>query len=132
MAMVRKEIDLNVPAEKVWEILSDFQHVHTRLAPGFVTNSVRVGDTARMITFANGSTAKETLVTKDTGRRRLVYVVSSEKLTHHNASAEVVATAAGRCRFVWTTDFLPDALATYIDSQMSEGAAAMKIALEKD
>ena len=97
-----------------------------------MTNSVRVGDTARMITFANGSTAKETLVTMDTGRRRLVYVVSSEKLTHHNASAEVVATAAGRCRFVWTTDFLPDALATYIDSQMSEGAAAMKIALEKD
>lgn len=72
MAMVRKEIDLNVPAEKVWEILSDFQLVHTRLAPGFVTNSVRVGDTARMITFAKGSTAKETLVTKDTGRRRLV------------------------------------------------------------
>jgi carbon monoxide dehydrogenase subunit G len=132
MATVRKEIDLNVPAEKVWEVLSDFQHVHTRLAPGFVTNSVPAGGTVRMITFANGSTAKETLVTMDSGRRRLVYVVSSEKLTHHNASAEVVATAAGRCRFVWTTDFLPDALATYIDSQMNEGAAAMKVALEKD
>ena len=132
MATVRKEIDLNVPAEKVWEVLADFQHIDTRLAPGFVTNCVPVGETARMITFSNGSTAKETLVTMDAGRRRLVYVVSSERLTHHNASAELVVTAAGRCRFVWTTDFLPDALATYIDSQMSEGAKAMKAALELD
>jgi carbon monoxide dehydrogenase subunit G len=132
MATVRKEFDLDVPAEKVWEVLADFHNVHRRLAPGFVTNSVPVGDTARKITFSNGSTATETIVTMDTGRRRIVYVVSSERLTHHNASAELVATAAGRCRFVWTTDFLPDALAAYIDSQMSEGARAMKVALEKE
>lgn len=131
MATVRKEIDLNVPADNVWKALADFQHVHARLAPGFVTNSTPLGENARMITFSNGSSAKETLVTMDAGRRRLVYVVVSDRLTHHNASAEIIPDGAGRCRFVWTTDFQPDGLAPYIDAQMSEGAKAMKDALER-
>ncbi|MGZ6009479.1 MAG: SRPBCC family protein [Rhizomicrobium sp.] len=131
MATVRKEMHLNVPATKVWEALADFQNVHTRLAPGFVTSSCPDGDAARIITFSNGSIAKESLVTMDEGRRRLVYVVASERLTHHNASAEIVPDGADRCRFIWTTDFLPDALAPYIDAQMSEGAKAMKQALER-
>ncbi|HTP78268.1 MAG TPA: SRPBCC family protein [Rhizomicrobium sp.] len=131
MATVRKEMHLDVPAEKVWAALADFQNVHTRLAPGFVTDSRPAGDTARIITFSNGTTATETLVTMDAGRRRLVYVVASERLTHHNASAEIVAEGDARCRFVWTTDFLPDTLASYIDSQMGEGVRAMKVALER-
>ncbi len=67
----------------------------------------------------------------DEGRRRLVYVVTSERLIHHNASDEIVPDGADRCRFFWTTDFLPDALASYIDAQMSEGVKAMKQALER-
>jgi len=41
-----------------------------------------------------------------------------------------VPDGAGRCRFLWTTDVLPDTLAPYIDAQMSEGAKAMKARLE--
>lgn len=130
MATIRKEMQLAAAATDVWRALADFQNVHTRLAPGFVTDCKPDGDTVRIITFANGSVVKETLVTKDDARRRLVYVVSSDRIAHHNASAEIVADGPDRCRFIWTTDVLPDALAPYIDEQMSEGAKAMKRALE--
>ena len=131
MATIRKEMHLNAPVAKVWSALADFQNVHTRLAPGFVVDSKPEGENARTIKFANGSTVKETLVTRDEERHRLVYVVTSERIAHHNASAEIVADGAERCRFIWTTDILPDDLAPYIDSQMAEGAKAMKTALER-
>ena len=75
MATIRKEMNLKVPLGKVWNALADFQHVHTRLAPGFVVDSKPDGDNARIIKFANGSMVKETLVTLDEERHRLVYVV---------------------------------------------------------
>jgi hypothetical protein len=131
MATIRKEMNLKVPLGKVWNALADFQHVHTRLAPGFVVDSKPDGDNARIIKFANGSMVKETLVTLDEERHRLVYVVTSERIAHHNASAEIIADGADCCRFIWTTDILPDELAPYIDSQMTEGAKAMTAALER-
>jgi hypothetical protein len=66
----------------------------------------------------------------DPALRRVCYHITSERLRHHNASAEVVADGAGRCRFIWTTDVLPDTIAPYIDGQMTEGARVMKAALE--
>ena len=68
MATIRKEMQLAASATDVWSALADFQNVHTRLAPGFVTDSKSDGDTVRIITFANGSVVKETLVTKDDAR----------------------------------------------------------------
>jgi hypothetical protein len=130
MATIRKILELNVPAEKAWAALADFQNVHTRLAPGFLTGSEPDGDNVRIVSFANGTVARETLVTKDSSQRRLVYTIASERMTHHNASAEIVADGAARCRFLWTTDVLPDALAPYIEAQMGEGAKAMKAKLE--
>ena len=131
MATIRKEMHLNAPVERVWQALADFQNVHTRLAPGFVVDSKPEGDQARVITFANGSVVKETLVTLDEKHHRLVYVVSSERIAHHNASAELSAEGSARCRFVWTTDVLPNEIAPYIDAQMEEGAKAMTAALER-
>jgi hypothetical protein len=132
MASIRKVLDLDVPAGKVWDALADFQNVHTRVAPGFLLGSEPDGEGVRIVRFSNGTTARETLVSRDDTQRRLVYFIASERMTHHNASAEIVADGATRCRFVWTTDVLPDALAPYIDAQMSEGAVAMKAALERD
>jgi hypothetical protein len=131
MASIRKEMLLESSGARVWDALADFQNVHTRLAPGFVTDSRPDGEAARIIPFSNGSVVRETLVTMDGTRRRLVYVVSSERITHHNASAEIVSDGNDHCRFIWTTDFLPNAIAPYIDAQMSEGIKAMKAALER-
>jgi hypothetical protein len=128
MASIRKEFSLNVSAERVWDVLRDFGAVHTRLAPGFVADTKLDGN-ARIVTFANGSVAREELVTMDDDARRLVYRICSERLQHHNASAEVIADGTG-CRFVWTTDLLPDEIAPYISGQMDAGVVAMRNALE--
>ncbi|HEY4940131.1 MAG TPA: SRPBCC family protein [Rhizomicrobium sp.] len=130
MASIRKELHLNAPAARVWEALADFHNVHTRIAPGFVTDSKPHGEGARIVTFANGSVAKEILVSADAALRRLVYTIPSERMTHHSASAEIVAAGEG-CRFIWTTDVQPDAVAPYIDAQMSEGAKAIRRTLER-
>ena len=132
MATIRKLIAVNAPAEKVWDALADFQNVHIRLAPGFLTASRPDGADTRIVSFADGTEARETLVACDAGLRRLCYCIASERMTHHNASAEIVPDGSSRCRFIWTTDVLPDSLAPYIDAQMEQGAAAMKAALERD
>jgi hypothetical protein len=132
MATIRKVMALNVSADAVWDALADFQNVHVRLAPGFLTASRPDGADARIVSFANGTQARESLVASDAGLRRLCYRIASERMVHHNASAEIVADGPTRCRFVWTTDVLPDSLAPYIDAQMEQGAAAMKTALERD
>ena len=134
MATVRKEFSIKAPAEQVWAALADFQAVHERVAPGFVTNSrpdSKADGEARIVTFANGSSARELLIDSDAKQKRLVYaVVGNERLTHHNASAHVIADGPNGCRFVWIADFLPNALAPYIDGQMQQGSEVMKRALE--
>jgi hypothetical protein len=130
MATIRKIIDLDVPLAKVWAALADFHAVDTKLAPGFVTKSEPDGDT-RVLTFANGSVARETLVSMDKALHRVVYAIKEGRATHHNASAELAAEGPNRTRFVWTTDILPNELAPYVDAQMGEGARIMKAALER-
>jgi hypothetical protein len=110
--------------------LRDFGALHTRLAPGFVTDC-RLDGESRIVTFANGTVARELLVDCDETRRRLVYAVVSERITQHSASAQVVADGDIRCRVIWITDVLPHEIAPYIDSQMDAGAAAMQKALSR-
>lgn len=125
MATIRKEFSLHRNVEQVWDALRDFPAVHERLAPGFVIDTKMDGDT-RVVTFANGSVARETLVAIDEDDHRLAYTIRSERLTHHNASAQVFALGGDECRLVWITDVLPDAIASYISSQMDLGVEAMK------
>jgi hypothetical protein len=108
--------------------LRDFYAVHERLAPGFLT-ALQKEPGARVLTFANGSVAREVLVSIDDNQRRLVYTIPSERFEYHGASAQVFAEAKG-CRFVWITDLLPDAIAPYISAQMDQGMQAMKAKLE--
>ncbi|KJC33593.1 polyketide cyclase [Bradyrhizobium sp. LTSP885] len=130
MASIYKDILIDAPADHVWDALRDFGALHTRLAPGFVTDTKLEGD-VRIVTFSNGSVARETLVDCDDKRQRLVYAISSERLKQHSASAQVFAEADGRCRVVWIADVLPHEVAPYMDAQMDLGAAAMQTALAR-
>jgi hypothetical protein len=85
----------------------DFGAAH-RLAPGFVTDGHLDGD-VRIVTFANGILTRELLVDCDDSRWRLVYAITSERVKHYNASAQV----------------LPIEVAAYIAVQMEQGALAM-------
>ena len=131
MASIRREIAVEAPAGRVWDAVRDFGAPHTRLAPGFLTDARLEGD-ARVVTFANGLVARERLVDVDDVARRLAWaVVGSARLTHHNASLQVVADGDARCRVVWIADLLPDEVAGDIRALIDAGMAVMKKTLER-
>ena len=128
MATVRKEIRLPRSADEVWAVLKRFDKVH-EMARGFVTASEMESEGVRMVTFANGVKMREHLVTSDDASKRLVYAIKdSPRYTHYSAAAQIFADGEAS-RFVWTVDFLPDAMAPMQDAAMSVGAEAMAKAL---
>ena len=131
MASLRKALSLAADSDRVWSALRDFGAVHTRLAPGFVTGTVMEGEAVRVVTFFNGSSARETLVSCDDASRRLAYAIIGGRAMHYSASAQVFDDGPGRSRFVWIVDVLPDEIAPYIDDMMTRGAAVMKATLEQ-
>jgi hypothetical protein len=128
MASIHKDIPIEAPADHVWDAVRDFGALHRRLVPGFVLDT-RLDGEARIVTFANGTVARELLVDCDDARRRLVYAAVSERVKQHSASVQIVADGEARCRLVWVTDVLPHEIAPYINAQMDLGAAAMQKAL---
>ena len=131
MASITKDIPIDAPAQDVWDAVRDFGAVHTRLAPGFVVDA-RLDGEARIVTFANGNVARELLVDCDEARRRLVYAISNERVSHYSASVQVLAEGATQSRLIWIVDVLPNAMAPYIGSQMDLGALAVQKALGRD
>lgn len=129
MASIHKEALLDASPDSVWAAVRDFGAVHTRLARGFVTDCTIDSD-ARIVTFANGTVARELLVDCDDARRRLVYAIVSERIKQHSASFQIIDEGAGRSRFIWTVDVLPNEIAPYISAQMDLGMIAMKTTLE--
>ncbi len=121
MASIHKEIPIDAPAAELWDAVRDFGALHTRLLPGFVLDTKLDGE-ARIVTFANGTVARELLVDCDDARRRLVYAVISERVTQHSAALQVVADGEDRCRLIWTVDVLPHEIAPYMNGQMEIAA----------
>jgi carbon monoxide dehydrogenase subunit G len=128
MASIHKDIPIDADPEGVWAAVRDFGAVHQRLAPGFVIDARLEGD-ARIVTFHNGTVARELLVDCDEARRRLVYAVISERVKHYSASVQVVADGEMRTRVIWIVDVLPNEIAPYIAGQMDLAVLAMQKAL---
>jgi len=131
MASIHKDIPIDASPADVWAAVRDFGAVHQRLAPGFVLDARLEGD-ARIVTFANGTVARELLVDCDEARRRLVYAVISERVKHYSASVQVLADGDARARLVWIVDVLPNEIAPYIGGQMDQAALAMEKTLRRD
>src|SRR5512133_1558333 len=125
MASIHKDIPIDASAADVWAAVRDFGSPHRRLVPGFVLDSRLDGD-ARIVTFANGTVARELLVDCDEARRRLVYAVISERIKQHSASVQVTADGEARARLIWIVDVLPNEIAPYIDGQMDQAALGCK------
>ena len=129
MATVRKQIFTRARPDQVWDAVRDIGALHTRLVPGFVTDT-HLEPGARIVTFANGVTVCEPIITIDDAARRLVWSSQGGNTTHYNASAEVVE-ADGQTCVVWTADFLPDTATPAIAAAMEAGAKAMKTTLDR-
>jgi hypothetical protein len=131
MATIRKDIPLKAPPGRVWDVIRDVGAIHTRLAPGFVTDT-RLEEGARVVTFANGLVARELIVTVDEDAKRLVYSVVGGAATHHNASFQVIPTNDGHTTLVWITDILPDTAATPLGAMIVAGSSVIQRTLDTD
>ena len=124
MATVFKEFTVEAPVEDVWSAFADVGAIHTRLAREFVVDTRLEGD-SRLVTFANGTTVRERIISIDASRRRIAYSVTEWRATHHNASFQVFAEGRGS-RVEWIADFLPNELGELLDQLMEQGTLAMK------
>jgi uncharacterized protein YndB with AHSA1/START domain len=129
MASIRKETTIAAAPEEVWDALRDFGALHTRLAPGFITDT-RLDGKDRIVTFFNGSVVREILVDRDDDARRLAWSIVDGPYSHHNGSAQVFPDGDGGTRFVWITDLLPDDLEARTDELMEYGTSVIKKTLE--
>ncbi len=130
MASIHRETEIAARPETAWAALRDVGAVHTRLAPGFVTD-VRLEEGARVVTFGNGMVARELIVDVAEAARRVAWSVVGGRMTHHNASAQVFPAGEGRCRFVWIADLLPNEVAPAIAAMIEQGLAVIKETLER-
>jgi uncharacterized protein YndB with AHSA1/START domain len=129
MASLRKEVHIDAPIDQVWDALRDVGALHTRLAPGFVTDT-RMEGNARVVTFGNGMTAREDIVSIDPVHRRVIWAIVGQKFHHYQGTATVEPANPGS-RFVWTVDLLPDELAPTVEAMMSAGISVIKKTMER-
>src|SRR5262245_50272337 len=131
MATIHQEIEIQRSRESVWDAIRDVGAIHKRLVPGFVVDCKLEGDW-REVTFANGFVARELIVDVDDKTFRHSWSAHSERLTHHNASAQVFAEGDNRCRVVWIADVMPNEAAPTMAGMIEQGLNAMKQNLESE
>jgi hypothetical protein len=127
MATIVKTIPVQASSEAAWDAIRDVGSLHTRLVPGFVVDT-KLEDGVRIVTFANGQTINEPIVSIDDTSRRLVWTAQGGRTTHYNASLSVDM-QDGVTTIRWIADFLPDATANAIDRAMEAGALVMQATL---
>src|ERR1700761_9458266 len=112
MASIHKEIHIDAAPEAVWDAVRDIGRIHERLCPAFVVMTELEPDGgARLVTFGNGMQVREVIVSLDNERRRLVWTVESERLSHHNGVMQIFDAKDGGALAVWIADVLPDTAA---------------------
>ncbi len=130
MASIHQETFIDARPEDVWAALRDVGALHTRLVPGFVVDTT-LEDGTRIVTFGNGMVARERIVDVCDETRRIAWSVVGGRFTHHNASAQVFDDGAGRTRFVWIADLLPDEIAGDVRALIAQGSAVIKRTMER-
>ncbi|MER5317928.1 SRPBCC family protein [Streptosporangium roseum] len=132
MASVQKEIIIDADPADVWAIIGDFTDGPVRMAPGLVTDSRLDEPDVRVVTFADGTVARERLTALDEETRRLAFSVIGGTMqpTHDNASMQVAPHGDGRSRFVWIHDVQPDDLTIPMGAVMDHGLRIFKQTVE--
>jgi hypothetical protein len=121
MASVIVESELACAPERAWALLADVDNPHKAFA-GVLTDA-RAEEGARVVTFANGMVVREIIVGVDPARRRVAYAVTDGRFSQHSSAMQIVGDG-GHCRFLWSSDFLPDEVAALVEGLMRQGAEA--------
>jgi hypothetical protein len=131
MASIHIQFEIDLDADRVWQVIGDWANGPVAMARGHVVSSQADGD-VRVVNFATGTIARERLVARDDATRRIVYSLTGDTVRpdHDNAVMQIVPDGAGRSRFVWTRDVLPDELAEPLRVAMERAAPIIKRTLE--
>jgi Polyketide cyclase / dehydrase and lipid transport len=130
MGTIRSELKTAAKASDVWSAIRDIGALHTRLVPGFVVDT-KLEPGARVVTFVNGVTLREPIVSIDDEARRLVWTHEGGRAQHYNGALQVSELPDGLTSVVWTADFLPDDIHGYFSQAINAGMAAMQHALDR-
>lgn len=130
MTMIRRTFTVTASPDQVWDVLRDIGAVHTRLAPGFVTDTVVLAPDKRQVTFAKGAIVTEQIVSLDDDERRLAYTILERAAEHHHASFEVLPADEG-ATLVWTTDVMRGPVAETFRATMVAAVPIIRAALSR-
>ena len=131
MATVRKSVNIARPAADVWDAVSDAGQLHSRVAPGMVTDTKLENNGAvRIVTFGNGMVLKEDIISNDCDAMRLAWSAHSDQWNHHNASLQIFSLEGDACEAVWIADVLPHAAGALMEQFLTAGLGAMKAHME--
>lgn len=129
MASIHIESPVAVSADTAWRALRRVDRADELFAP--VLDAANMHGDVRTVHFANGPQLHERIIDVDESARRVAYsVLDSPGLTYHHASMQIVEDGPQRCRFVWTTDFLPAESAPNLRPVIEAGTKALKANLE--
>jgi hypothetical protein len=128
MATLHNSVLIDATPGAIWDAARDIGSLHTRLVPGFVVSTQLDGD-ARIVTFANGMVVREPIISVDDERRRLAWSAEGGRTRHYNAVLEVFAHGSGS-RVEWTTDLLPNEMASAVQAMQEQALATMKRTFE--
>ena len=123
MATIWWEEPVAVEAEAAWSALREVGLAYRLFAPVLVDGSIE--GNVRTVRFADGLTVDEKIIAVDETRRRIAYTVMGTMFEHHSASMQIVPVDEANCRFVWISDFLPDAMAETVQPLVEQGSRAL-------
>ena len=123
MATIWWEEPVAVEAEVAWSALRQVGLAYRLFAPVLVDGTID-GD-VRSVRFADGLTVDEKIVSVDETRRRVAYTVLGTMFEHHSASMQIAPVDEASCRFIWISDFLPDAMAETVQPLVEQGSRAL-------
>ena len=122
MGTVRRQVFIESPADRVWELVGD----PARLHEWFPITECHVEGSKRWITLASGLRFEEDIITLDPVLRRFQYrIVNNPIITQHLGTVDVIPDGRHRCCVVYGTDVDPEVMALIIGGAAGAGLDAL-------
>jgi carbon monoxide dehydrogenase subunit G len=128
MGEATNEIDIDRPADDVWQVVKDFGGVASWM-PGI--DSCRADGNDRILEMM-GMELTETMVRCDDDARTLVYTIAKSPmpLEHHEASIAVSPTGDASSHVTYTVEVRPDSMVEPMSGAYAAALRALKSRVE--